>query len=62
MTDILKSTKYPAPNSRTDIEERIRRRAYEIYEHAAELTVWTWTTGSRRKLKLSASGESGRLR
>jgi len=34
MTAKLKSAKFPAPNStnRTDIAERIRRRAYEIYE------------------------------
>ena len=33
MTAILKSATSPARNSRRDIEERIRRRAYEIYEH-----------------------------
>jgi hypothetical protein len=34
MTAKLKSAKSPAPNSTnpTDIDERIRRRAYEIYE------------------------------
>jgi hypothetical protein len=34
MTAKLKSAKSPAPNStnRTDIAERIRRRAYEMYE------------------------------
>jgi hypothetical protein len=34
MTAILKSARPPAPNSAipTDTEERIRRRAYEIYE------------------------------
>ena len=34
MTTKLKSAKSPAPNSTnaTDIDERIRRRAYEIYE------------------------------
>ena len=34
MTAMLKSAKSPAPNgtSPTDIEERVRRRAYEIYE------------------------------
>ena len=34
MSAKLKSAKFPAPNStnRTDIAERIRRRAYEIYE------------------------------
>ena len=34
MTAMLKSAKSPAPKSTnaTDIEERIRRRAYEIYE------------------------------
>ena len=37
MTAILKSAKSPAPNSRTDIEERIRRRAYEIYEHRGRI-------------------------
>ncbi len=37
MTAILKSAKSPAPNSRTDIEERIRRRAYEIYEQRGRI-------------------------
>jgi predicted restriction endonuclease len=37
VTAILKSTKSPAPNSRTDIEERLRRRAYEIYEHRCRI-------------------------
>jgi hypothetical protein len=37
MTAILQSAKSPAPNNRTDIEERIRRRAYEIYEHRGRI-------------------------
>jgi len=39
MTAILKSTESPAPNSGTDIEERIRRRAYGYTNTAAELTL-----------------------
>jgi hypothetical protein len=37
MTAILESTRSPAPNSGTDIEERIRRRAYEICEHRGRI-------------------------
>jgi hypothetical protein len=62
MTAILKSTKSPAPNSRTDIEERIRRRAYEIYEHGGRIDGLDLDAWLQAKLKLSASGESGRLR
>ena len=60
MTAILKSAKSPAPNSRRDIEERIRRRAYEIYEHRGrtdglDLDDWlqaeTEIIGQRRKGK-----------
>jgi Protein of unknown function (DUF2934) len=60
MTAILKSTKSPAQNSGTDIEERIRRRAYGIYEHRGridglDLDDWlqaeTEIIGQRRKRK-----------
>ena len=39
MTAKLKSATSPAPNrtSPTDIEERIRRRAYEIYEQRGRI-------------------------
>ena len=60
MTAILESPKSAAPNSRTDIEERIRRRAYEIYEHRGRidgldfddwLQAETEIIGQRRKRK-----------
>jgi Protein of unknown function (DUF2934) len=60
MTAVLKSTKSHAPNSRADIEERIRRRAYEIYEQRGridglDLDDWlqaeTEIIGQRRKRK-----------
>ena len=62
MTAILKSPKSPAPNSRRDIEERIRRRAYEIYEHRGRIDGLELDDWLQKELKLSASGESGRLR
>jgi Protein of unknown function (DUF2934) len=60
MTAVLKSTKSPAPNSRRDIQERIGRRAYEIYEQRGridglDLHDWlqaeTEIIGQRRKRK-----------
>jgi hypothetical protein len=41
----------PKPYQSNDAEERIRRRAYELYEQRGRVTASPWTTGSKRNLR-----------
>ena len=48
------------PNLPNNAEERIRRRAYELYEQRGGRTASPWTTGSKRRARFSGRRSNGR--
>ena len=44
------------PSSSKDITERIRQRAYELYEQRGRIDGFAWTTGSKQNQKFAERG------
>jgi hypothetical protein len=48
------------PKLSNDAEEKIRLRAYELYEQRGRLDGFAWTTGSKRRQRISERRSNGR--